>query len=246
MIPKVIHYCWFGRGAKSELMQKCIASWRKYMPDYEIIEWNEDNVDFNQNTYLKEAHKQKKYAFMSDYVRLKVIYENGGVYLDTDVELIKSLGAILERGGYFSFERKDTIATGLGFAAEAKDSIVKALLMEYENIHFIINDGYDNTPCPVRNTAALVKMGLIPNNTLQKIGACYIYPQEYFCPMNMDTGAINITANTHSIHHYSYSWADEYAKTVAKRKQAIFRVFPSFCAQRVFDIYNHLCKFVGK
>ena len=118
MIPKIIHYCWFGRGAKSDLMQKCISSWKMFMPNYKIIEWNEDNVDFKANTYLEEAYELKKYAFMSDYVRLKVIYEYGGIYLDTDVELLKSLEPILKKGGFFSFEREQTIATGLGFAAE--------------------------------------------------------------------------------------------------------------------------------
>ena len=238
-IPKKIHYCWFGNGEKSELIKKCIASWEKYMPDYEIVEWNEKNFAID-NIYAKEAYELKMYAFVSDYARLKIIYEEGGIYLDTDVELIKSLEPLLKEGGILAFERKSTIATGLGFAAEAGNKIVKCMLSAYDSIHFVNNGIQDKTPCPVRNTDCLVKLGLKTDNTKQVIGNVWIYPQEYFCPIDYDSGKLRITENTYSIHHYGYSWADEKAKKILKIKRTIFKLFPRFCAQKIFDIVNHI------
>ncbi len=238
-IPKKIHYCWFGRGEKSALIKKCIASWKKYMPDYEIIEWNEDNVIFD-NSYVKEAYEKRKYAFVSDYVRLKVIYEEGGIYLDTDVELIKSLEPLLKVGGFIGFERSNTVTTGLGFAAKAKDTVIEKMLSTYDYIHFVVNDQMDQTPCPVRNTKDLISLGLVTNNKKQKVGDIIVYPKEYFCPLDYDSGKINITNNTYSIHHYGYSWADDKSLKILMLKRRIFKVFPKFCAQRVFDVVNHL------
>ena len=240
-IPKKIHYCWFGRGVKSELIIKCMASWRKYMPDYEIIEWNEDNFSFD-NEYAREAYESKKYAFVSDYVRLKVIYEQGGIYLDTDVELIRNLEPLLQVGGFMGFERVNTVATGLGFAAPPKSPIVASLLSVYDNLHFIVNGKMDQTACPIRNTTVLLVNGLVANNTKQQIGDIIIYPRDYFCPLDYDSGRLKITSNTYTIHHYGYSWADKNARDILLLKRRIFKVCPRFCAQQIFNIVNYLYK----
>lgn len=119
MIPKKIHYCWFGMGEKPELAKKCIQSWKKYCPDYEIIEWNEDNFDIDQYPYLRWCYDNKKWAFLSDFARLLVVYQNGGIYFDTDVELIKTPDELLGCNAFFGFENDKNIATGLGFRASA-------------------------------------------------------------------------------------------------------------------------------
>lgn len=106
-IPKKIHYCWFGRNPLTESAKKCIESWKKYCPEYEIIEWNENNFDLTENRYAREAYEQKKWAFVSDYARLKIVYEQGGIYMDVDVELIKPLDELTELDGYMGFEKRD-------------------------------------------------------------------------------------------------------------------------------------------
>ena len=239
MIPKIIHYIWFGRGPKSELIQKCIHSWQLYMPEYKIIEWNEDNYILNF-AYEKEAMEHKKYAFVSDVARLRIIAEYGGIYLDTDVELIRSLEPLLEQGGFLGFERKNSVNTGLGIAAPPGDETIKRLLAEYESIHFSTEDGIDQTACPVRNTQGLKKLGLIPNNTKQRIGNIIVYPNDYFCPLDYDSGKLRLTENTFAIHHYGYSWADQESLNVLALKRKIYSIFPSFCAQFVFNIVNKL------
>lgn len=244
-IPQVIHYCWFGRGDKTPLVQKCIESWKWFMPNYKIIEWNEDNVTLD-NDYAKEAYATKKYAFVSDYVRLKVIYEYGGIYLDTDVELLRSLDPLLSEGGFIGFEHEKTVSSGSGLAACKHSSVVKSMLDAYAGVHFVNEGQMDLTPCPFRNTASLKKIGLQPNNTKQKIKDIIVYPIEYFCPKDCDSGVITVTENTYSIHHYGYSWADDKSKAVQRRKELIFKLCPRFCAQSVFNVINHICKLFGK
>lgn len=244
-IPKLIHYCWFGKGDKSPLILKCMKSWKRFMPDYEIIEWNEDNVVLD-NEYAKEAFEVKKYAFVSDYVRLKVIYEYGGIYLDTDVEVLKSLEPLLKDGGYIGFEHENTVTSGGGFAATPHEPAVKAMLDAYMDIHFIKDGQMDLTPCPFRNTESLKKLGLIPNNKKQKIGGIIAYPISFFSPKDCDSGIITLTKDTYTIHHYGYSWADEKSREVQKRKEQIFKLCPRFCAQQVFNVVNHIYKLFGK
>lgn len=132
-IPKVINYCWFGRGEKTELMKKCIASWKVYCPDYQIIEWNEDNFDPKFCPYTAKAYKKKRWGFLSDVARLKVVYENGGIYLDTDVELKNSIDELLDNGAWFGYGTETEINTGCGFGAEKGNWMVKKLLENYES-----------------------------------------------------------------------------------------------------------------
>ena len=242
-IPKKIHYCWFGGGEKSDLMKKCIKSWKDKMPTYEIIEWNESNF-VSDNQYFRQALEMKKYAFASDYARLKIVYEEGGVYLDTDVEIIKDLTPILANGGFMALETSNNVATGLGFAAEKGNEIVGKILDSYKDIPFITKQGIDNMPCPQRNTLSLKECGFCPKQVIQKIENITIYPSEYFCPMDYDTGKITLTNNTYAIHHYSYSWADEESKEILEIKRKIFGVFPKKIAQLVFNVVNKVRKII--
>lgn len=208
MIPKTINYCWFGGKPLPKLAKQCIASWRKHCPDYEIKEWNESNFNLNGCNFVKEAYEAQKWAFVSDYARLKIIYEEGGIYLDTDVEVIKKLDAFLENKCYLGEETSGFVNTGLGFGAEKGSPIIKEMLDMYEDKHFKLADGsYDMTPCPRLNTTPLSKHGYaFSGKQIWKGENVTVYPPEYFCPINYETGKKSITANTYSIHLYNASW----------------------------------------
>ena len=221
-IPKVIHYCWFGKGKMPPLAQKCIKSWKKYCPQYKIICWNEENFDITQNKYAKEAYDAKKWAFVSDYVRLKVLYDEGGIYLDTDVELIKPLDTLIEENGYMGYDDNGLVSTGLGFACEKGNSLVGFLLSDYDDISFKKPDGtYDLTPCPDRNTKTLIKHGLDPKNNNQVLMGIRILGEDFLCPMKYYTGRKKITKNTYSIHHFCASWISPTAKRTLLVKRII-------------------------
>lgn len=213
MIPKKIHYCWFGRGEKPKLAKKCIASWKKYCPDYEIIEWNEDNFDINMNGYTKMCYEQKKYAFLTDYARLLIIKENGGIYFDTDVEIVRNFDDLLNYEGFFGFETIEYINTGEGFGAEAGNNVVRQMLEEYSTL---LNGDCGFIGCPHLNTEALKKLGLKQNGKKQVIYNTIIYPIEYFNPYDNNTGVLQKTENTYSIHWYGKSWMDK--KTILRSK----------------------------
>lgn len=222
MIPKKIHYCWFGYGKKTKLVQKCIASWKKYCPDYEIIEWNETNFDVNKNAYTKMCYEQKKYAFLTDYIRLVVIAEYGGIYLDTDVELVRNIDKLLENRAYFGFETQRYINTGLGFGAEAGNRIVLDMLQEYDELL----DGQNGTVgCPILNTKTLLNKGLIQNGKKQDIKSAIIYSCDYFNPYDDPTGILNKTENTYSIHWYGKSWMNKRKIIRSKLLRPVHRIF---------------------
>ncbi len=223
MIPKTIHYCWFGKNPKPKLAKKCIKSWKKYCPDYKIIEWNEDNFDISSAPlYVRQAYECKKWAFVTDYVRLKIVYEHGGIYLDTDVELIKNIDFLLNHTAYFGFEGTKTIATGLGFGAEKGTPILQDMMADYNDIPFIKPDGsLDTLSCPTRNTSAFLKNGLIQNGAMQTLdGNILILPSTYLCPCvnYLDSTMSNKTESTVSIHHFAASW---FSKDDRKKKQKI-------------------------
>lgn len=222
MIPKTIHYCWFGRGELSTKAKKCIQSWKKYCPDYEIIEWNEDNFDVHQNEYTKKVYAEKKYAFLSDYARLKIVYEQGGIYLDVDVELVKSLDDLLENDAYFGFETKEFINTGVGFGAKKGSIAVKTLLEEYNQL---LDGTKDVIGCPKLNTEGVIKLGLERNGQLQKLADCTVYPADYFNPYDDPTGRLNKTKNTYSIHWYAKSWLDKKTIIRSKLTKPLHRIF---------------------
>ena len=210
MIPKVIHYCWFGGNPFPDEYKKYMESWRKFCPDYEIIEWNESNYDVTKNKYMHEAYEAKKWAFVSDYARLDIIYNHGGIYLDTDVELIKSLDDLLINEAYMGFQDRIYVNTGLGFGAERGHETIKELRNYYNNIRFTNPDGsYNITACPIYQTRQLINRGLKRNNKKQIVAGITIYPLDYFAPKSPATLKMKITPNTYSIHHYSASWIDD-------------------------------------
>lgn len=209
MIPKKIHYCWFGHNPKPKLAEKCIKSWKKFCPDYEIIEWNEDNYDLSSAPlYVRQAYEAKKWAFVTDYVRLQVIYEHGGIYMDTDVELIKPLEPLLQYNAYFGFEDGKHINTGLGFGAVEGTPILHQMMEDYKDIPFVLPNGtFDITPCPVRNTRILLTYGLQQDDSEQILdGNILILPSIYLCPVSYHTGVRNKSKKTYSIHWFSASW----------------------------------------
>ena len=229
MIPKIIHYCWFGGNPLPEAAEKCIESWKKYCPDYEIKEWNESNFDINCCAYVREAYQAKKWAFVSDYARFKILYEYGGLYFDTDVELIKSFDDITETGNFMGCE-KDTalfVAPGLGLGTVPGLNLYAELLAAYHIRHFLNTDGTYNQKTVVDyTTEVLKKYGLKNKNEIQLVADVYIYPKEYFCPLNYDTGEMNITEKTHSIHHYTATWHSEEENYAALLKQKLIKFLP--------------------
>lgn len=216
-IPKVIHYCWFGGRELPSLSKRCIASWKKYCPDYEIREWNETNFDVNRIPYTCQAYQSGKYAFVSDYARFYVLEQFGGIYMDTDVELLKPLEDILEKGAYLGCEvdggQGIAVNPGLGMAAFAHDEFLKEILRSYEAMHFFEPDGSQNMTTVVEyTTQLLVRHGLKDAPGIQQVGAFTVYPREYFSPQHYKTGKLSITPRTYSIHYYSASWFTPYGR----------------------------------
>lgn len=211
MIPKTIHYCWFGGNPKSELIERCIRSWKKYCPDYEIIEWNESNFDINCCDYVKEAYDAKKWAFVSDYARIWVLNKFGGVYLDTDVEITKNIDSFLYDCAFTGFESPELPFTAI-FGSEPNHPFTNAILQSYKNRHFLLDKNkYDMTTNTVTVTKLLVdRYSIMLNNTKQRFSdGLVIYPSEYFCPVDYLSNKIRKTKNTHTIHWYNASWHTE-------------------------------------
>ena len=205
MIPKIIHYCWFGGNPLPDFANKCINSWKKYFPDYEIKEWNESNFDLSCCDYVKEAYAQKKWAFVSDYARFWILYNYGGLYFDTDVEIIRDMSNIINQGAFMGCETVDKCAPGLGLGANPGLDFYKEILDLYNQIHFNREDGKLPTVVDY-TTSILVKHGWKGVNKITLVDNIYIYPPEYFCPYSYTTGEWNITGNTVSIHHYAATW----------------------------------------
>lgn len=213
MIPKKIHYCWFGKNKMPDEYLKYMETWEKYCPDYEIIRWDEQNYDVTKNDYLKQAYNNKKWAFVSDYARVDVVYQYGGVYLDTDVELLKSLDEFLKWDMFCGFQSAEYIAWGLGFGAVRGHELLEAVLKVYEQMEFVKSDGSLNlVSCPVIQSSVMSKHGFILDGTPQEKDNVAVYPKEFFNPYSFKKGLGRITENTHSIHHYSASWVEKEVK----------------------------------
>lgn len=222
MIPKTIHYCWFGRKPLPKLAKKCIKSWKMYCPDYEIIQWNEDNFDISAcPLYVRQAYEAKKWAFVTDYVRLQVVYEHGGIYMDTDVELKKSLDPLLGHQAYFGFEDGKHINTGLGFGAVAGNPILKEMMEDYEGIPFFLEDGsIDSETCPRRNTKIFLRHGLRQDDSRQILeGDILILPSICLCPISYETNSRRWSPDTISVHWFDASWRTEEEKQHHLQKQ---------------------------
>lgn len=216
MIPKKIHYIWFGGNPLSPLAEKCIASWRKYCPEYEIVRWDETTFDISSNRYCQEAITAKKWAFASDYARLWILVNVGGIYMDTDVEVLKPLDSFLDEDAFSGFEAKDRIPTGI-MASSPNQPLLSELLHDYDARSFLKPDGSpDLTTNVTAITETLLKRGLVLNNEKQTIDGFTLYPSDYFCPKDWLSGEIHLTKNSHTIHHFDGSWAT--GKTKVKNK----------------------------
>lgn len=215
MIPKKIHYCWFGGKEIPDEYKKYMTSWKKFLPDYEIIRWDESNYDVNCIPFSAEAYSVGKFAYVSDYARLRILYEHGGIYFDTDVEVIKPLNDILANGAFMAFEKNTNAPTneplnvnvGLGFAVEPHHLIIREILDFYESHHYVYPDGHIEQITIVKIvTDILKKHGLKSSDSPIEIEGITIYPWEYFCPVEFLSPKLEITDNTRTIHHYSASW----------------------------------------
>ena len=226
MIPKIIHYCWFGGNPLPDMARKCIASWKVYCPDYEIKEWNENNFDVNCCEYVREAYKAKKWAFVSDVARLYAMVTEGGIYMDTDVEVIRSLDSILQYHAVSGFETDTAIPTGL-MACEQGNPMFIELLNEYKEARFILPDGtMDDTTNVVRITNTCLKYGFVANNKKQTINTLTLLPKDYLCPKDNKTGKINLTKNTLTIHHFNGSWLSAEAAYHVNLTQKTMHLIP--------------------
>lgn len=213
MIPKKIHYCWFGRGEMPELALKCIESWHRFMPDWEYKLWNEDNFDVNSVPYVKEAYEARKFAFVTDYVRLYALCKEGGVYMDTDVETLKSYDDLLHLTAFTGYEgsKKMPPVTGT-MASEANGEWVKEQLAAYEGKHFIREDGsMDLTTNTVLITSIMEANSFVSTGMKQQYKDITIFPCDYFCP-RQTTGEILLSENTYCDHHFMGTWSGKKQK----------------------------------
>lgn len=230
MIPKKIHYFWVGGNPKPESVLFCIESWKRYCPDYEIIEWNESNYDFSKNRYMQQAYEAKKWGFVPDYARLDVIYQYGGIYLDTDVEAIRSFDSVLHNKAFFGFEKttekEHFVACGLGFGAEAGNTLVREMRDAYEEVAFVQDNGKLNLlPSPQYNTRVLLKHGLQNQDKDQILDDAVVYASDVLCPKMYCSSVTNLTDRTLSIHHYDASWMDGERKRLHDINVRLNRLF---------------------
>lgn len=229
MIPKIIHYCWFGKAEKPRLAKKCIASWEKYCPDYEIVEWNENNFEISLYPYAQYCYTNKKYAFLSDFVRLVVVNEYGGIYFDTDVELLKKLDELLAFEAFYGFENEMNVATGLGFGAIPHHVTVEAMIERYLKLNPDENGRFPLITCPQLNTEILLKFGLRLGGMKQNVAGAEILPIDYMNPYDDPTGRLNKTKNTISIHWYSKSWMSKSTILRSRITKPFHRIFGTNC-----------------
>ena len=226
-IPRTIHYCWFGGKELPDQYKKWMESWKKYCPGYEIIRWDESNYDVHKIPYIDEAYKSGKYSFVSDYARLDILYNHGGIYLDTDVEMLRPLDNLLCQKAFMGTEfPSNMVATGLGMGAVPKHYGIKLLMDDYLNHRFIRDDGTLNlTTCPVIQSNLLQKYGLKLNGKRQKVCDIEIYPNMVFSPYLPYRKQIVYNGVSYLCHHYSASWVDDKAKSKAKRISELYKLF---------------------
>jgi Mannosyltransferase OCH1 and related enzymes len=237
MIPKVIHYCWFGGKSFPAEVKKCIQTWKEFCPDFEIVRWDESNIDVNMHPFIKAAYNAKAWAFVSDYARLKIIYEHGGIYLDTDVELLKSLDKICDNECFVAEQQASNyINTGIGFGAIPQHFTIMQMLKEYDSAKFEL-DHKNFLSCPILNTMAFQKLGFSYSSTIQKVGDVTVYPPEFFDPLGTGKGTKYIFSdNTVSVHHYDASWTN--GKQRLRRK--IIRILGPQVSCKIRDILHLL------
>lgn len=204
MIPKIIHYCWFGGKELPELAQKCIATWEEQCSEYKLMRWDETTFDIQSNPYVKEAYENKKFAFVTDYVRLWAIYQYGGVYMDTDVEVCRSIDVFLNEHAFSGFESYTDVPTGI-MAGEKHSPIYKELLDYYTDRHFVKDNGeLDLTTNVTIFTEIFEAKGLKRDNSKQTVDGYTFYPKEYFCPNDKDR--LYRKEKIYTVHHFAGSW----------------------------------------
>ena len=210
MIPKIIHYCWFGRNPKPKMVEKCIASWKKFCPDYEIMEWSEDNFDLTAApNYVRQAYEAGRWAFVTDYVRLVALVNMGGVYMDTDVEVVKPLDPYLAHEAFAGFESEKGVQTGL-LACEKDFPLFREFMAYYDTASFLREDGTPDVTTNVEILTGLcLQRGMVCNDRLQEIEGLTLYPREVFCPVDYDTKRLKKTRKTVTVHWFSGSWHTE-------------------------------------
>ncbi|MCR8699418.1 glycosyl transferase [Campylobacter ureolyticus] len=243
MIPKKIHFVWFGRNPLDELTLKCIESWKKYCPDYEIKKWDENSFDFSINLYAKEAYSAKKWAFVSDYARLKILYDEGGIYLDSDMEILKNLDIFLKNELFAGFEGDKFINAAI-LGSVKSHPILKQMLKSYENDKFILDSNLYNERTIVERFSKILKSNSFKlNNKTQIINKVAIYKSDFFYPKNLEKNTIYITENSASIHHFSSSWYSKFStkksKSLAKLK-AVFGNKLGLLLYRFYSIYLYI------
>lgn len=240
MIPKIIHYCWFGGKSIPKLEKRCMGSWRRVLPDYKVMRWDESTFDVYGNPFTAAAYKAKKYAFVADYVRLYALQKYGGIYLDTDVEVVKSFDDLLHYGAFGGFETPLVMQTGV-LAMVAENLIFKEFFEVYEHISYEVDDNGNNKTLP--NSAILAqvlsKHGLKLDNSRQSIGGMEIFPQDYFCPIDQATREIVVTPNTYAIHYLSGSWFSWKLRFANRFKKIIGILFG-------YDMVRKMRKLIGK
>ena len=257
MIPKIIHYCWFGRNPLPPLALKCIESWKKYLPDYEIKEWNEENFDINIIPYTKEAYVRRKYAFVSDYARFWILYNYGGIYFDTDVLVLRNMNEILSKGPYMGLENDATedvgyvegnnlgfeVNTGLGCAAEKGMHFYKIMLDKYQDLHFVFPSGAINTKTVVSYTSEeFIKLGANRINEIQLVDGIYIYPRFYFAPKLTNKGIPIIETYTYTAHLYAGTWVDTSMRFKMKISRLLEFIFPIKVVLYLRSFYRFLLR----
>lgn len=237
MIPKIIHYCWFGGNPLPPLAVKCIASWKKYLPEYEIVAWNEQNFPLDDFIFAKQALENRKFAFISDVCRLYALDQMGGIYMDTDVEVLKPLDDFLHLTAFSGFENDDFVPTGI-MASEKGGQWVKELLQYYDNKPFVNADGtLETTSNTYIITQMMLAKGFVMNNKFQEIsGYVTFYPNDYFCPKSYKTGSIDLTENSFCIHHFAKSWIPKRKRWRNIVKMKMMNIFGYENIKKIIDI----------
>jgi len=225
-IPKVIHYCWFGGKEKPQLIKECMNSWKEKLPDYKIVEWNEKNFNVEEFDFSQKAYKAKKWAFVADYCRIWVLYNYGGIYLDTDMEALKSLNEFIENEAFAGIERYEMINAAI-LGAKAKNEFIKNVLDYYNNINFMdYAEDLGKIAIPNIITELVSNEGYKGNKKIENVkNLITIYSKEYFYPKNHSWEKPNITKNTYTIHHYEGSWRNKTKIYRSKFKQVLINIF---------------------
>lgn len=238
MIPKIIHFCWMSGDPYPELVEECIKSWREKLPDYKIIKWDTSNFRYQDFPYALEAMRKKKYAFVSDILRLYALYEYGGIYLDSDIKVLKKFDPLLDNKAFTGFESKDAVGVWL-LASEKGNPIFKEMLECYKDRHFIKENGeVDLTPNPIILGKIFDKYGIQYNNKFQCLNNITIYPKDYFCPLDGSTGELNITDNSYSIHLFNGAWKEKEDLLFREYYQKTYQKLPNFLSYSIKDVLS--------